>query len=154
MFGRPLADLTAAAAQDGDVQRVDAHLHELLGVTGRTLRRQAAGTPRSRTGSVSRIEPLQSPVAAALDRGRHAGERHERAELAATAARELERGHVVLDAVVVAGERRGSEQVHGAVRADEPAARECRSGSEKKSADGAEEGRLAPAEESAHSSHL
>ena len=51
------------------------------------------------------LEPLQGPVAAALHGGRHARQRDDRADLLALAG-ELERRHVVLDAVVVRGQRR------------------------------------------------
>ena len=89
---------------------------------GRARRRRSA----ARCGRVRLADqPLERPVAALHDARRDAGQRRDRAERAATA-RELEGGDVVLHAVVVAGEGRRPEQVHRAVGADEPAARERR----------------------------
>ena len=121
----PRADVGRAALEDGDVERVDLDLHELLGADAAGA---AAATRRRRTrwtGLGLADQPLERPVAALHDARRDAGQRRDRAERAA-AARELEGGDVVLDAVVVAGEGRRPEQVDGAVRADQPAAGERR----------------------------
>src|SRR5207244_10898177 len=118
VLGGPAAHLGAAALQDGDVKRVDAHLEQDL--RARCGERAAEEYRRRRIGLAD--EPLEGPIAAALDRARDAGKRDERTELAAPP-RELERGHVVLHSVVVAGEGGGAEQIDRAVRADEPGAR-------------------------------
>ena len=113
-----MADLVAAAAQDGDVERVDAGLEQHLGAG----RAGAAGEVECGLGRGIRLadEALEGPVAAANDIGRDAGERGDAAERAATA-RECEGRHVVLHAGVVTGKGRGAQQVHRTVRADEPA---------------------------------
>ena len=77
-------------------------------------------------------QPLEGPVAALLDARRDRGQRRDRAERAA-AAGELERRDVVLDAVVVAGERRRPEEVDRAVRSDEPATGERRTSGQEES---------------------
>ena len=72
-------------------------------------------------------EALEGPVAALLDLRRHPGEWRQRAERPATAG-ELERGDVVLLAIVVARQRRRAEQVDRAIRPDQPATGEHRRG--------------------------
>ena len=69
------------------------------------------------------FEALQRPVAAALHLRRHAGQRHDRADLLALTA-ELERRDVALDAVVIRGERRRARQLDRAVHADQTPARD------------------------------
>ena len=122
MLGRPLPDLGAAALQDGDVERVDARGEDDLCRGGNCGLCGAEGEAVESRGSGFADQPLEGPVAAALDLVRNAGQRDERAELAA-AARELERRDVVLDAVVVASEGRRAEQIDRAVRPDEARAR-------------------------------
>ena len=108
----PQADLVAAAAQDRDVERVD-RLQDHLGFTGRL----APGGGIREEGHRRRIgllhETLERPVTAAHHVGRDAGQQGDRSEGAASG--ELEGRDVVLDAVVIAGEGRGAEQVDGAM---------------------------------------
>ena len=113
----PAPDFGAAALEDGDVERVDAHLEDDLSI-GRKGRPHGAEEDRllGRRGLTD--QALQGPVPALFDGARDAGERDEGAELAG-AAGELERGDVVLDTVVITRERGGAEQVDRAVGADE-----------------------------------
>ena len=116
----PLADLGAAALQDGDVERVDLRLDR---ITCRARSPPPAWPRRRRTSaSLGRrdlaLEPLQRPAAAALDLRRDAGQRHDRSDLLALPA-ELERRDVALDTVVVRGERRRARELDGAVLADQ-----------------------------------
>src|SRR5439155_11717470 len=71
------------------------------------------------------LQALERPTAAAFDFGRHAGQRDERSEFAAPAL-ELEGRDVMLDAVVVSGQRRRSAKIDRPVGADQPGARLCR----------------------------
>ncbi len=114
----PAADLVGTAAQDGDVERVDADLHQHLCLVAGGAGGEDRGL-RDRLGLAD--EALEGPVAALLDLRRDPGEWRERPERPA-AAGELERGDVVLLAVVVARQRRRAEQVDRAVRPDQPAA--------------------------------
>ena len=109
------ADGRRAAAQDGDVEGVDADLHELLGLVAGG-RGGAGALSSSSGGSVSRTRrwSVQSPPFSTLDGT--PGEWRQRPERAA-AAGELEGGDVVLLAVVVGGQRRRLQQVDRAVRA-------------------------------------
>ena len=135
----PLADVRGAALEDGHVEGVDADLHEDLGTCRR--RRASRNRPSRADGRIRLADQaLERPVAALLDARGDARERRDRAEGAA-AALELECRHVVLDAVVVARERRRSEQVDGAIRPDEPAAGEGRAGHEDGCQGGSEESR-------------
>ena len=126
MLGGPLPDSGRPAAQDRDVERVDADLHELLGRRGGHRR---SGSERVERGDRIRLanEALERPVAALLDARRDPGERRQRPE-GPTAAGEPEGRDVVLLAVVVRRQGRGLEQVHRPVRPDEPAAGEGRAG--------------------------
>ena len=145
MLGRPLADGCTATAKHGDVESVDLRFEEDFDAGSRRGLR-ARGLRDSQEAWLGLAhEPLERPVAASLDVRRHARERHEAAELAA-ASRELERGDVVLHAVVVARERRGPKQVDRAVGADEAAARQRRPDSHEKS----EEGRGRGGEHTSH----
>src|SRR5204862_4077383 len=98
--GCPLAHGRAAALEDRDVERVDLRLEEDLD----RITRRGAERGRSRDQAFDRLgladEPLEGPGAALLDVRGNSGERGERPELPA-APRELEGGHVVLDAVVI-----------------------------------------------------
>ena len=67
-------------------------------------------------------EPLQRPVAAALDGGRHRRQRHDRPDLLALAG-ELERRDVALDAGVIRRQRGRADQLDRAVLAHQAAAR-------------------------------
>src|SRR4029077_7163309 len=112
-------DFVATTLEHGDVQRVDVDLHQDLGAF---LDRVVNGTEANcRNGVRLADEPLERPVATLLDATGDAGERRQRAERAA-ATLKLECRHVVLYAFVVANEGRGSEQVDGTIRADEPTA--------------------------------
>ena len=110
----------------------------------RAVGADAAGERLRETGFVSRIRRwrVQSPPFTTLVGMPGSG--RDRAEGAA-AARELERRDVVLDAVVVARERRRPEQVDGAVRADQAAAGEAGVAARKRprAAAGQAEGRVA-----------
>ena len=119
----PMPDRHRAAAQDGDVEGVDADLHELLGRTGRGGGEQPIGGRDGRIGLAD--QALEGPVAALLDARRHPGEGRQRPERPA-ATGELEGRDVVLLAVVVGGQRRRPEEVDRAVRPDQSAAREGR----------------------------
>src|SRR5438045_924504 len=112
---RPPADGLAATTQDRDVERVDPDLLEDDRVLVPRRARQRQRRAELLRGFRLANETLERPVAAADDVARDARQRHERAEPPA-AASELERRDVVLDAVVVAGERRGAEQIDGTVR--------------------------------------
>ncbi len=116
----PHADLVGAAAQDGDVEGIDGDFHQDLGGVAATrgAEEEALGR-RERIGLEA--QSLERPVAALLDARRYPGEWRQAAERAATA-RELERGDVVLLAIVIARERRRPQEVDGPVRTDEPAA--------------------------------
>ena len=139
MIGRPCADIVSAAAQHGDVESVDADLEDYLGAGG--LRRSSILRKGSEVWRIGLAhEALEGPVAAALDGGRHARQRNDRAELAA-ATSELECGHVMLHAVVVAGESRRPQQVHSAVGPDEPTTCKCRPGNHGQSHEGAKKGK-------------
>jgi hypothetical protein len=117
----PSADGLTAALEDGDVERVDLHLHEDLRVFARTGRCECGRREHSALCDLGLTdEALERPVAAFLDQRRDGGERYQRAELPATAL-ELERGDVVLDAIVVAREGRGAQQVDRAVGPMRPA---------------------------------
>src|SRR6185436_7564341 len=116
-----------AALEDRDIEGIDLDLHDLLGASG-CRGAGPDGIEEDRTGLAD--EALERPVAALLDTRRHAGERRDRAELPA-AAGELEGGHVVLGAVVVAGERRRPQEVDRAVRPDQSPAGEGGSRREK-----------------------
>ena len=106
----PVADGPAAAAEHGDVEGVDPGREQLLGrlaaVGGERGRPQRL---RLRLGLAD--QPLQGPLAALADVGRDPGQGHDRAELGA-AAGVGERGQVVLDPVVVAGQGGGAGQLH------------------------------------------
>ena len=120
LLGGPVGDRPAAALQDRDVERVDADLLEDL----RRRRPSGAAALRRRLGHRGRdllLEALQRPVPAALDLGRLGGQRDDRPERLLVA-RELEVGDVVLEAVVVGGERRRAHELHRAVGPDEAAA--------------------------------
>src|SRR5688572_33027994 len=117
MFLCPHRNVRAAAFQDRDVERIDAHLLEHRRATG-AGEGVVVGGPGFWRGWVGlELKPLERPCAAALDLRWHARQRDQRAELSA-AALELERRHVMLDAVVVRRERGGTAEVHRAVRAD------------------------------------
>ena len=120
MVERPLADRVAAALEHRDVERVDLRLEQHLGVAVAGRGPATSAAPPRRRRHLAR-EPLQRPVAAALHRRRHAGQRDDRADLLALAG-ELERRDVALDAVVVRGERRRAHQPDRAVLADQAAA--------------------------------
>jgi hypothetical protein len=92
-------------------------------------------------------QPLERPVAALDDARRDARQGRDRAERAA-ATRELEGGHIVLDAVVVTREGRRPKEVHGPVRADQPAARERRGDRQKEAEDRRGEAESEPTESS------
>ena len=99
----------------------------------------AAGSAAARSGVAFELDrvrladqALEGPVAALDDLARDPGQRGDGAERPA-ATRELERGDVVLLAVVVAGEGGGPEEVHGPVGADETAAGEGRGGGQEES---------------------
>ncbi len=109
---------TAPPFEDRDVERVDLRLEE----HHRTARprcppRRARPEPAATVSRINRCSVQSPPL---IDLRRDAGERHDRADLGGVGARELERGHVVLDPVVVRGERRGAREADGAVRGDEP----------------------------------
>ena len=72
-------------------------------------------------------QPLQGPLAALADVGRDPGQGHDRAELG-PAAGVGERGQVVLDPVVVAGQGGGAGQLHRAPRPDQAPAGQGRLG--------------------------
>ena len=94
-------------------------------------------------------EALEGPVATLLDARRDPGQRRDRAERAATAG-ELEGRDVVLRAVVVAGHRRGAQQVDRAVRPDQPTARQRRHGGQPDDEDGAGESCAGSADRTDH----
>ena len=121
MVGRPAADLVGAATQDRDVQRVDGDLHEDLGLTGGGPHGIGREEARLRLRVGLEPQPLERPVTALLDAGRYPGEWRQAPEGSATA-RELERGDVVLLAVVIPGERRRSQEIDRPIGADQPAA--------------------------------
>ena len=98
VIGRPLADRDGPAAQDRDVERVDADLEQLLGRAAGGVGGDAHGRGGDRVGLAD--EALERPVAALLDLRRDAGERRQRPERPA-AAGELEGRDVVLLAVVI-----------------------------------------------------
>src|SRR5207245_4052097 len=87
MVGRPGRHVGTTTLEDGNVESVDAHFLQY---------RSARGQRRSFKPGRLRLarQPLQRPIAAALNVRGHARERNERAELAA-AALELESGDVV-----------------------------------------------------------
>ena len=120
----PTARCRRATLEHGDVERVDLDLHELFGA-----RRRGNGLqPKGIIGRERRRlanQPLEGPVTTFLDARRNAGKGRDRPEGAA-AARKLEGGDVVLDAVVVAGEGRRPQEVDRPVGADQPAAGEGR----------------------------
>jgi len=118
---RPLRHGLAAAAEDRHVERVDTHLLEHL---DRAVPRQGGGEASTLQddGVHLALESLQRPVAGAFDLRRLAGERDDRAE-GLRCAGELEARDVVLDTVVIRGERRGAHKVHRAVVGDEAPAR-------------------------------
>src|SRR5205814_55989 len=113
------ADGRAAAAEDGDVESVDARGEQDLG--GLSVSGRRGEGERRGSGHRFRLsdETLQRPRAAALDLCGDAGERYEGSECG-PAALERERGHVVLDAVVVCREGRRARDLDRSVRADEP----------------------------------
>ena len=115
---RPGGDVRSAAAQDGDVESVDAHLEYHF----RSVEVPEGGGSECKDGwGGLELEALEGPVAAALDVCGYVGEGDEGAELAA-AALELEGGDVVFDAVGVGGEGGGAAEVDVAVGADEAGA--------------------------------
>jgi hypothetical protein len=124
----PRPDLVGATLEDRDVQGVDLDRHQDLGARSRASGgEELDGVTRDRVRLLD--EALERPVATLLDARRDAGQGSQRAEGSA-AALELEGRDVVLDAVVVADERRRPEEVHRPVRADEATAGEGRCGRE------------------------
>ena len=86
---RPVADRPAAALEHRDVERVDLGVEQLTRRCGRL-----GGLNASETGVLhDRVhlahQALQGPVAAPLDVGRHAGQRHDRAPLQVHPSRQL-----------------------------------------------------------------
>ena len=93
-----------AAAQDGDVERVDADLHQLLGRAGRR-RGCWTASPRTAVRSRGSAAGASSRRPSTLD---GTGEWRQRAECPA-AAGELEGRDVVLRPIVIAGQRRRAQ---------------------------------------------
>ena len=126
MGGRPFADGVAPPLR---TVRSSASIFAVIRTwAASSAAADAAGdAAESRTRARLADQALEGPVAALHDARRDAGQGSDRAELAA-AAGELEGGDVVLDAVVIARERRRPEQVDCAVRSDQAAAGEGRGG--------------------------
>ncbi len=125
----PVPDRGPATLQHDDVERIDLglqdHLSPVLRRTGR------GGRERERLGLWLGFlhQTLERPVTAPDHLRRNAGQRDDRTELP-LAAGELERCDVVLDPLVVSGERRGSNERDAPIGVDEPTARPCRRGDE------------------------
>ena len=123
MLGRPRADGDRAALEHGDVERVDLRLQDHDGaLRGGRSGEDAIGREDRRVRLQD--QPLQGPAAALDHLRRDARQRDDRAHVPARLPGVLERRDVVLDTVVVRGERRGAGQADGAVGRQEGAARE------------------------------
>ncbi len=125
---RPRHHLQGAALQDRDVEGADLLLQEDVRAAGgggqrRLLLREDLGRLHLEQ------EPLEGPLAALLDPGGHPGQGDDGPELPGGPG-ELEGGDVVLNPLVVGGERGRPQQLHRAVGRHEPAAGEGGGGRE------------------------